>query len=370
MINVELRELTIRELTAGFVDSGYDGVVAYNGKLDVRPPYQREFIYDIEDQKAVIDTIYKGCPLGVMYWAKRSDGTYEIIDGQQRTLSICRYVANAFTYKVSEDKILLFYGMSDSEQKRMLDTKLNVYICDGSDDEKLAWFKRINIAGKALTKQELRNAVYYGKWVTDAKRYFSRLRQGADKLGKPYINTATDRQGTMELAIKWACKSNCDDDIKEYMALHHNDENAAPLWEYFKSVIAWIKSTFPTVRPVMKSIDWGMLYDKYKSEKLNAPELEKQIAELLQDDDVTSKSGVYYYVLDKDERHLSIRAFDNRTKIKIYEQQNGLCAKCGKHFEIADMEADHIKPFRDGGRTTIDNCQMLCRDCNRRKSDK
>lgn len=364
-MKITLKEISVRNLVKGYKDSGENGVVALNGNLDVRPPYQREFVYKDEQQREVIDTILNNCPLGVMYWAKKDGETYEIIDGQQRALSICKYFANDFSYNER-----FFENLYDNEQDAFLDYKIQVYICDGDNSEKLAWFKKINIAGEKLTDQELRNATYYGSWVTDAKRYFSRPNLAADKLAKDYINANCIRQGILELAIKWDCKSSKDEDIRVYMASHQKDENASVLWASFQKVIAWVSATFPVKRPIMKSVDWGFLYEKYKNENFDTDKLEAELKELLEDDDVTSKSGAYYYVFDHDEKHLSIRAFDKKQKITVYEKQNGLCAKCQKHFEIDEMEADHIKPYSEGGRTVIENCQMLCKDCNRRKSDK
>ena len=360
-MQIELHKITVRDLTQGYEDNAENGVRAYGGKLDVRPPYQREFVYKEKQRDAVIDTLTKGFPLNVMYWAVREDGTFEIIDGQQRTISICQYVNGDFAYMFR-----YFHNLQPDEQQQILDYELNVYICSGTDSEKLKWFKTINIAGEELTEQELRNAVYAGSWVSDAKRYFSKNNCAAYNLANKYVSGEVNRQKYLETAISWISKGN----IEVYMGNHQHDKSAVTLWNHFQSVINWVKAVFPNYRREMKGIDWGTLYEKYHETDYDAGELESRIKRLMADSDVESKKGIYYYVLDGDERNLGIRAFDANTKREVYEKQNGICKICGKHFEIEQMEADHITPWCDGGRTVAENCQMLCRDCNRRKSGK
>ena len=360
-MNIELHKIKVRDLVEGYVDSEEAGVRAYGGKLDVRPPYQREFVYDDKQRMAVIDTLTQGFPLNVMYWAVREDGSYEIIDGQQRTISICQYVNGDFAY------MLRYYAnLQKDEQEQILDYELQVYICSGTPSEKLKWFETINIAGAKLTDQELRNAVYAGPWLSDAKRYFSKTGCSAYGLGSKYLNGSPIRQEYLETAIDWKSKHN----IEVYMGNHMNDPQAVELWNYFQSVIHWVQAIFPTYRKEMKGIQWGPLYDKYHDVPLNPMELESRVAELMKDSDVQSKKGIYPYVLDGDVHHLGIRAFDDNTKREVYERQGGICPLCGQHFEIEQMEADHITPWVEGGRTVAENCQMLCRECNRRKSSK
>lgn len=363
-------DITVRDLVEGFSDNAENGVVAYNGKLDIRPPYQREFIYNDEQREKVIETVMHGYPLNTMYWAKRKDGTYEIIDGQQRTMSICQYVNNDFSYMFRS-----FQTLQSDEKEKILNYKLFVYVCDGEDSEKLKWFETINIAGAELTKQELRNAVYSGKWVTSAKSYFSKTNCAAYNIGSKYLSGEMKRQAYLETAIKWISEAKNDNEIRDYMSVHCLDSDAQPLFSYFRNVIEWVQAKFPKYRKEMKGIQWGLLYNKYGrdetvSSKLIAEELEKRIAKLMADSDVQKKSGIYEYVLDGDIHHLGIRAFDENTKREVYEAQNGNCKLCGKHFEIEAMEADHITPWIEGGRTVSENCQMLCRNCNRRKSSK
>lgn len=363
-MKIELKEISISELVSEYADNQENGVVAYGGKLDVRPPYQREFVYGDKERMAVIDTVMQGFPLNVMYWAVRDDGTYEIIDGQQRTISICQYVKGDFAYMFR-----YFHNLTQDEQQKILDYKLMVYFCEGTDSEKLKWFETINIAGKELTKQELRNAVYSGSWVSDAKRYFSKNGCVAYQIGGKYLNGSAIRQEYLETAIAWLSKGN----IEVYMSKHQHDKNALALWQYFQSVITWVEGTFvhtPERQRIMKGVDWGELYDVYHTQVIDTKAIEDEIRQLILDDDVTNKKGIFAYVLTRKEKHLNIRAFSEAQKLAAYERQQGVCAECRGHFELSQMEADHITPWHAGGRTIADNCQMLCRECNRRKSGK
>jgi hypothetical protein len=358
-MNIELKEITVRELAKGYKDNAENGVVGYGGKLDIRPPFQREFVYGDKERNAVIDTVQKDFPLNVMYWAVREDGNFEIIDGQQRTISICQYVNGDFSLKG-----LAFHNLTDDRKEQILDYKLMVYFCSGTDSEKLEWFETINIAGKELTKQELRNAVYSGSWVSDAKRYFSK--NNRPKIGDEYLSGSANRQEYLETAISWISSGK----IEDYMSKNQHEPNANELWLYFKSVIDWVQVVFPKYRKEMKGLAWGVFYNEFKNQKFDSQKIEEEIAELMQDEDVTSKKGIYEYILTRKEKHLNIRAFADSQKREAYERQKGKCIKCGEHFELAEMEADHITPWHSGGKTNAENCQMLCRDCNRRKSGK
>ena len=248
-MKIELLDLTVRELVKDYSDDGEGGVTGYDGKLDIRPPFQREFIYDDKKRNAVIDSILKDFPLNVMYWADREDDTFEIIDGQQRTISIAQYVDGDFSFNNQ-----YFHNLPSDKQALISDYKLMVYVCTGTDSEKLDWFKTINIAGEKLTNQELRNAVYAGPWLSNAKQYFSRTGCVAYRIGNDYVNGVPIRQDYLETVIKWVSS----DSIEDYMGKHQHDENALPLWEYFQSVINWIESTFTKTRPTaMKGVDWG-----------------------------------------------------------------------------------------------------------------
>jgi len=360
-MKIELKEITVSELTNGYEDNDEDGVRGYGGKLDIRPPYQREFIYKDKQRDAVIDTITKEFPLNVMYWAVREDGNFEIIDGQQRTVSFCQYVEGDFAFNGR-----YFHNLQKDEKEQILGYRLMIYLCSGTDSERLDWFKTINIAGEKLTDQELRNAVYSGSWVTDAKRYFSKTGCAAYGLGGDYLNGTAIRQDYLETVIKWISN----DDIEGFMAKHQHKPNAKSLWLYFQSVITWVQATFPTYRKEMKGIAWGDLYKVFKDQELDPKKLEAEISRLMEDEDVTNKKGIYPYVLDGKEKHLNIRTFSNNQKREAYERQKGICPVCKEHFEIDEMEADHITPWHEGGKTSAENCQMLCKEDNRRKSGK
>ena len=359
-MKIELHELTVREIAEDYIDNAENGVVGYGGKLNIRPPYQREFVYNQEKRDAVIETIIKGFPLNVMYWVKNSDDEFEVLDGQQRTISFCQYINGDFSLNKRA-----FHNLTKTEQQQILDYKVMVYFCEGNDKEKLDWFETINIAGEKLTRQELRNAVYTGPWLSNAKHIFSKRDCVAYKMGNKYLNGESIRQDYLETTLKWINNG----EVEDYMSKHQHDPNANELHSYFRKVIDWIEMTFIKYRKEMKGIDWGTLYNQYKDDIFDTAALEQEISELMADDDVTSKKGIYHYVLTRQEKYLSVRAFDNRMKRAAYERQNGICSKCGKHFEIEQMEADHITPWSAGGKTLAENCQMLCRDCNRRKSD-
>jgi len=360
-MNIELKEITVRELTNGYQDNEENGVVGYGGKLDIRPPYQREFIYKDKQRDAVIDTVTKNFPLNVMYWAVREDGNFEVIDGQQRTISLCQYVQGDFSFKNR-----YFHNLQKDEQQQILNYKLMIYFCSGTDSEKLEWFKTINIAGEKLTDQELRNAVYAGSWVSDAKRYFSKNGCPAYKMAGDYLDGSAIRQDYLETIIRWISNNN----IEKYMAEHQHEPNANDLWLYFQRVMNWVKALFPTYRKEMKGIEWGFLYNEFKDNKFDPSKLEAEIYKLMQDEDVTNKKGIYWYVLNRKEKHLNIRAFSDNQKREAYERQKGICPICKNKFNISEMEADHIKPWHEGGKTIAENCQMLCKDDNRKKSGK
>lgn len=362
-MNIELKQITIREVVNGYMDNAEAGVSGYGGKLDIRPPYQREFVYKDEQRNEVIRTIRKAFPLNVMYWVVRDDGGYEVMDGQQRTISLCQYVNGDFSVEFDGNPYT-FHNLTPDEQEQILDYKLQVYFCDGTDKEKLDWFKIINIAGEKLTTQELRNAVYTGSWLTDAKLKFSKSNAPAKGLAEKYVTGSPIRQEYLETALNWLSESKIDD----YMSQHQHDQNANELWLYFKAVIEWVEMTFKNYRKEMKGVNWGKLYNRYGTTSVDTDQLEARIVELMKDEDVTKKSGIYDYVLTGDERGLSIRAFTDSQKREAYERQSGICPVCGKQFSIEEMEADHITPWSKGGKTTADNCQMLCKDDNRRKS--
>ena len=359
---IEERKITVGEVCEGYFNDAEEGVTGYNDRLDIRPKYQREFVYKDAQRDEVIRTVLKGLPLNVIYWCKTGDDTYEVLDGQQRTISLCEYVDGSFSV---DDKY--FYNLPSDVKKQILDYPLFVYVCDGTDSEKLDWFRIINIAGEQLTDQELRNAVYAGSWTSDAKRYFSKTGCAADTLAGDYLKGSSIRQEYLETAISWAANAT-GDTIEGYMAKHQYDPSAVQLWNYFRSVIDWVQAIFPKTRKEMKGLPWGLFFNSHgQRTDLDPKKLEVEIQRLMGDEDVTKKSGIYEYLLTGDERKLSIRAFDRRDALAAYEKQKHKCAYCGEEFEFEEMHADHITAWSKGGHTTPENCQMLCRDCNLKK---
>lgn len=371
-MKIELNKISVREVVVGYKDSAEEGVVAYGGKLDVRPKYQREFVYKEKQRDAVIDTVRKGFPLNVMYWVKTDEGNFEVLDGQQRTISLGQYVNGDFSVNFN-GRLAMFHNLTKEEQEQILDYELMIYFCEGNDKEKLDWFMTINIAGVRLTEQELRNAVYTGPWLSDAKLKFSKSNCVAYLLandGGKLITGELIRQEYLETALSWINNG----EVADYMAKHQHDQRADELWKFFQSVIAWVRKTFPNYRKEMASVNWGELYNEFKDKKLNATKLEEEIAILMQDENVTKKSGIYPYILTRAERYLSIREFTPQMKREAYERQKGVCPWCKKEkkekqkWDIEEMEADHVTPWHEGGKTITENCQMLCKEHNRTKS--
>jgi len=368
-MKIELHRIPIREVVKDYKDSVEEGVVAYGGRLDIRPKYQREFIYKPKQRNAVIETINKGFPLNVMYWMVRDDDGYEILDGQQRTISISQYVNGDFALDNR-----FFNNLTDAERDKILGYELMIYFCEGTDRERLDWFTTINIVGMKLTDQEIRNAVYAGPWLSAAKLKFSKTGCAAyglasgDEGKQKLIEGSPIRQEYLETVLSWISSDKGDDGIRDYMARHQHDTDANELWLYFQSVIHWVQATFPKYRREMKGVQWGFLYNDYKDKQLDPERAEVEVARLMLDEDVTNKKGIYQYVFNRDERHLSIREFSPNQKREAYERQNGVCPACRKRWDIEEMEADHIKPWHEGGPTIAANCRMLCKQDHRTKS--
>lgn len=397
--------LTVRELVEGYYEDTKTGhVESYGGKLDIHPPYQRSFIYEQEKQQAVITSIMNGFPLSVMYWAKSDDGSYELMDGQQRTVSICKFY-NGEQFISLPDKVsgkprpVTFEDFDEGQRKAFLNYPLSIYICDGTESEKMDWFRIINISGIRLTDQEMRNAVYASPWVTDAKRYFSDLKgqgwasEGHNYNGHTYGDyvdadggihsekeSAVVRQKLMEIVISWAVdRYNRENNlsgketktIDDYMQMHKQDPNATALWRYYEDVMEWVRETFPKYRKIMKGVSWGILYNEYHEHTPeHADEKVNQILELdAEEDAVSNPKEVYHAVLADDMKYLNARAFSNADKLWAYKKQDGVCPYCHKHFDDPkDMQADHIVPWSKGGKTDRSNLQMLCSACNLKKS--
>lgn len=374
MLDIDKIEVTVGEITNGYVNNDEQGVRGYGGKLDIRPPYQREFIYNEKEQQAVITTVLNDYPLNIMYWVKRSDDAecpYEVMDGQQRTLSLCEYVDGKFAYDFKN-----FFNQPDDIQKKILNYKLTVYVCEGKPSEKLEWFKTININGKPLNEQEINNAVYAGPFVSDAKKHFSKSNCGAYRLGKDLVPGTPIRQDLLKKALEWMAEHETRNGHRQtivgYMAEHQHDPNANNLWTYYQNVLNWAITNFDLkhFKKIMKGLDWAMLYDRFHDQTLDTAALGKRITELVRDSEIQKQTGIIPYVLTGDEHYLDLRSFPEDIKFAVWEEQGHRCNICHKEFDFDFMEGDHITPWRDGGRTVKENCQMLCRECNRRKSAK
>jgi hypothetical protein len=373
LTNIKIQDIITRDSLGrvlGYVDKGEAGVTGMFGNLNIRPEYQREFVYPPKKREAVINTIqkYNAKALSVIWFAKNADGSYELLDGQQRTLSICQYVNGDFSISSK-----FFQNLPRDAQERLLEQELLIQVFEGTETEKLEWFRTINIAGEKLTEQEMRNAAYVGPWLSDAKRYFSKTGCGAYGKGKDYLTGTAIRQDYLETVLSWINNG----DIEGYMAVHQHDANALELWNYFVDVINWVKKIFKQYRKEMKGIAWGTLYNKYKDLELDPETVEKQVAELMADEDVTNKKGIYEYILDSDEKHLNVRAFDDKQKRIAFEQQHGYCPRCHrlhkptaghKYTQLNEMQGDHMTSWKHGGKTIQSNLVMLCPECNSDKS--
>lgn len=379
--------ITIKDLVKNYKDDGENGVTAYDGKLNVRPAFQRAFVYEPNDRDKVMQTVYNGLPLNSIYWAINPDKTFEVIDGQQRIISICQFITNddgdgnPIAVNFDNKRNQVFDGLSADKKKEILEYKLQVYICEGTDDEKLEWFHTINIAGKQMMPQELLNANYTGTWLSEAKIYFSKKRNN------PAINIAfydnddkktllsvnkddANRQALLELALTWIINTDTTQypEIKDYMAKHRHDKDAKELCDYFQNVIKWVKKIFPNYRREMKSLEWGILYNKYGTKKYKPDELEKELQRLFDiydvDPDGLKKTGFYEYVLSGDRTLIWHRVFSDKQQNQVYKEQGEKCAICKKKFKKEELEAHHKIAFADGGETIIGYCQMLCKDCH------
>lgn len=380
-------EISIRDIIENYKNLGMDGVYAFNDELEVRPPYQREYVYaGTGKDVAVIDSIIHEYPIGMIYWCKKDDGSYECLDGQQRIISICEFAKNRIIIDVNGNT--QNYESLKNSNSNLIDTFLNykliIAICEGTCDEKLAWFERINTSGEPLTQQELRNAIYSGPWVTDAKKYFSHDKCNAwhrtTKSYGPLIDSKKriDRQEWLEQVILWKCEfdgmdiTNPDKAIKDYMVQHQYNQNVDDLIDYFENMIDWVKSNF-RYNPIMIKCDWGKLYNLHHNTYLKLAETDKLITELIENaknDGITNPKGIYQYVFDGEISHLSARAFSKEIKKAKWDIQNHKCAICENEFDFDDMVGDHILPWSKGGTTTAENCQMLCTSCNGMKSSK
>lgn len=375
-------QVKIRDLIEDYEDDQEDGVTGYSGALDIRPPYQRAFVYDEKQREAVIHTVIAGLPLNTMYWVKNVDPVtgeehFEVLDGQQRTISICEFTRPIGGFSITDEggQTHYFTTLPRDVREKILDYELQVYVCEGTDSERLAWFRVINTAGEKLTDQELLNANYPGRWLTDAKKFFSRTGGPAAQLADGLIKGSAIRQELLETTLTWLAELQGLEGPSAYMAAHHDDKNADELKQYYRAVVDWASTKFPVKRKERAGQDWGRFFNTHRARTdLDAAELEARISELLADDEVKNKRGVYEYVLTGRERLLNLRQFSDSDKATMFARQQGRCGQPGwtKHdpdeqFELSQMEADHIVPWSKGGRTDLSNGQMLCAACNREK---
>ena len=379
-------DITINDICKGFTYNELEGKGLYglSGKLTIQPEYQRNYIYaDGIRDVAVIESILKGYPLGILYFVKTGEDTFEVLDGQQRITSFGRYVIGKFAVKV-DGMENYFSGLNEDLQQKILNTKLLIYECEGTETEIKEWFKTINIAGIPLNEQELLNAIYSGKFVTEAKREFSNSQNSNVQKWKAYVKGDVKRQDFLSCALDWVSKG----EKEKYMSEHRNSDNINELKTYFTTVIDWISGIFKSVEKEMCGLKWGELYEKYGKNPYNPDEVDKKLKELYADGSVKKRSGIFEYILGGcvDTKLLEIRVFEDRDKRIVYENQTKLanenqlsnCPLCAisdnanktRIWKLSEMDADHVTAWSKGGATDISNCQMLCITHNRAKGNR
>ena len=379
---------TVGDVCKGFI---YDknegkGLFGLGGKLIIQPEYQRNYIYgDGKKDVAVVESLLKGYPLGLIYFVLNADGMYEVLDGQQRITSFARFVNSTWTFAVERNgKKRYFDSLDPDEQKKITDARLTIYVCEGEPSEIQEWFETINIAGVPLVKQELRNASYHGPFVTKARAVFSNTGNANMNRWQTYVKGDPKRQAILETALDWVSMG----DIDGYMAKHRNDTGIDELKNHFETVIDWIDSVFEYTGNEVCGLDWGRLYRQYHANAYAKDEVTKRVDELLSDVQVTNKRGIFEYILgrEQDTSLLNVRVFDERTKKTVYDAQTKtavakgisncpLCAighdnNAGRIYRITEMDADHVTAWSRGGATDAANCQMLCRTHNRAKGNR
>ncbi len=382
-------EITIKEICDGFVYSELEGkgLFGLSGKLTIQPEYQRNYIYASEGGKrevAVIESILKGYPIGLTYFNKVNDNNFEVLDAQQRITSIGRFVTNKFAIKDENGNEQLFGGFALDKKNKILNTKLLIYECEGTESEIKEWFRTINIAGVPLNNQELLNAVYSGPFVTLGKEEFSNSKNSNIQKWSAYISGSANRQDFLERALEWVSKDN----VSEYMSRHRFDNNITELEDYFNSVIDWVSTVFTDVESEMKGLEWGRLYETYRKKPYNSKTVSDDVKKLYGDPYVKNRRGIFEYILggSTDTKLLEVRVFDDAIKKSVYTKQTAEaekksisnCPLCAlghdsnktKIWKLAEMDADHVTAWSKGGATDIKNCEMLCKTHNRAKGNK
>jgi len=384
-----ITDITIKDVCDGFVYNELEGkgLFGLSGRLTIQPEYQRNYIYASDGGKkeiAVIDSILKGYPIGLIYFNKVSDDKLEVLDGQQRITSIGRFVKDKFAIKDANGLEQYFSGMAQDKKALILDTKLLIYECEGAESEIKEWFKTINIAGIPLNAQELLNAIYSGSFVTLGKEEFSNSQNANIQKWSAYVKGSANRQEFLECALDWVSKG----DIDGYMSRHRKDTNINELKRYFNSVIDWVSSVFTDVESEMRGLEWGRLYEEYHNTSYDPAKVSAAVHRLYEDPYVKNKRGIFEYILggEKDTKLLEVRVFDEATKKMVYASQTKAahakeesnCPLCAhghdanktKIWKIAEMDADHVTAWSNGGGTNIKNCQMLCKTHNRAKGNR
>ncbi len=380
-------DITIKDICEGFVYNEYEGkgLFGLSGKLTIQPEYQRNYIYtDGKKDVAVIDSIVKGYPLGLIYFNKTPDGRFEVLDGQQRITSFGRFVTGKFAIKDGHGMEQYFSGLASDLKNKILQTKLLIYECEGTESEIKEWFKTINIAGIPLNEQELLNAIHSGEFITKAKQEFSNSQNANIQKWSAYIAGSVNRQDFLHCALDWVSRGN----ISEYMSRHRYDTDITELKTYFNSVIDWISTVFIDVEKEMKGLEWGALYEQYHKNSYNPNEVSDRLKELYADFFVKNKKGIYEYILggEQDKKLLDVRVFDEPTKQTVYKKQSteaiakgcSNCPLCAlentgnktKIWKLSEMDADHVSAWSKGGSSDISNCQMLCKTHNRAKGNR
>ncbi len=381
--------VTVKDICEGFVYNELEGkgLFGLSGRLTIQPEYQRNYIYASDGGKremAVIESILKGYPIGLIYFNKVSDSSLEVLDGQQRITSLGRFVTEKFAIKDENGMQQNFSGMAKDKKAKILETKLLIYECEGTESQIKEWFKTINIAGVPLVPQELLNAIYSGPFVTLGKEEFSNSQNANIQKWSAYIKGSANRQAFFERALDWASKGNIDD----YMSSHRNDKNINELKRYFNSVIDWISSVFTDVESEMCGLEWGRLYEKYHAKAYNSAKISAEVQKLYADPYIKNRKGIFEYILGgaTDTKLLEVRIFDEATKKAVYTTQTATaekkeksnCPHCAighdanksKIWSFSEMDADHVAAWSKGGATSLKNCEMLCKTHNRAKGNR
>jgi len=382
-------KITVKEICDGFVYNELEGkgLFGLSGKLTIQPEYQRNYIYALDGGKkemAVIESVLKGYPIGLIYFNKVSQDKLEILDGQQRITSLGRFVTDKFAIKDENGLEQYFSGMAKDKKAKILETELLIYECEGSESEIKEWFKTINIAGIPLNDQELLNAVYSGPFVTLCKEEFSNSQNANIQKWSAYIKGSANRQDFLARALDWVSKGN----IGDYMSRHRSDKNIDELKRYFNSVIDWVSSVFTDVEKEMCGREWGRLYEAYHTKAYNPAEVSAGVQKLYGDPYVKNRKGIFEYILggSTDTKLLDVRVFDEATKKSVYASQTkkaeanseSNCPHCAighdanksKIWKLSEMDADHVAAWIKGGATDVKNCQVLCKTHNRAKGNR